>query len=83
MQDDDTNRAADDGAIDETEEIPVERTDPSVNDVLAQQMGTEYGQVESPDKEALQKEINDQGTTAEDAQAAAEHDADAGPAGSA
>jgi hypothetical protein len=41
-------------------------SDPSVNDVLAQQMGTDYANVENLDKEALQKELQDQGTTPED-----------------
>ncbi len=39
-------------------------TDPSVNDVLAQQLGTEYADVENHDKEALQKELTDQAARA-------------------
>jgi hypothetical protein len=42
--------------------------DPSVNDVLAQQMGTDYDAVENADKQELQQEINDQGVKPEDIQ---------------
>lgn len=41
-------------------------TDPTVNDVLAQQMGTEYADVNNRDKEDLQKDLKDQSTKPED-----------------
>jgi|GEM_PF-5163303 len=39
-----------------------DKTDPSVNDVLAQQLGTDYAEVETSDKQALQKDLKDQGS---------------------
>lgn len=50
------------------DDIPVEA---SVNDVLAQQMGTDYPQVEDLDKQQLQKDLRDQA----DEQAAEEPEA--------
>lgn len=44
---------------DKTDELK-DSTEPSVNDVLSQQMGTEYTEVENLDKAALQKELKNQ-----------------------
>lgn len=43
-----------------------QETDPTVNDVLAQQMGTDYADVTSEDKKELQKDLKDQSTKSED-----------------
>jgi hypothetical protein len=59
-------------------QIPPDQTDPSVNDVLAQQMGTEYDQVEPQDKQHLQKELEGQGTTEADEASAEMPSADEG-----
>lgn len=53
-------------ADDQQDGTPQNGSDPSVNDVLAQQIGTEYKDVENLDKEELQTELKDQATTAED-----------------
>ncbi len=45
-----------------------DQTDPSVNDVLAQQMGTDYSKVENLDKQRLQKDLKDQGTNPNEVQ---------------
>jgi hypothetical protein len=51
---------------DEYDEEIAESTDPSVNDVLAQQMGTDYDQVEPQDKQEIQEDLKDQATKPED-----------------
>lgn len=47
---------------DNQDDVPVEDTDPPVNSVLSQQMGTDYTDVENLDKQELQQDLKDQGT---------------------